>query len=570
MAARKRSASKLIPEWTTSCEDWQRRIVAGRSLVPCKPLFPAEADSALDVFKSLRLVDVSGSPTFEDIAEDWILDFVAAIFGAFDATTGKRLIREFFLSISKKNGKSTLAAGIMLTALIRNWRHSNELLILAPTIEAAQNSFKPAAEMVRADPELHAADEGFLHIQDHLRTITHLKTKATLKVVAADAATVVGKKAGFVLIDELWELGKQPRADAMLREAAGGLVSRPEGFVISITTQSDAAPAGVFKDKLDYARQVRDGKVKDRKFLPVIYEFPKDMQEAQAYLNPANFYITNPNLGRSVSAEWLEDELRKEIEKGPETRNVFLAKHLNVEIGMNLRSNRWAGADFWKQASDTFDLEIILGRCEAVVVGIDGGGLDDLFGLTVLGRCRETKHWLSWSHAWCHKGVLERRKAIASTLRDFEERGELTIVDDELDDISEIVEIIADIKARGLLAHVAVDPAGLGEFTDALAIAGITVENELLKGAPQGYAMMNAIKTAERKLANGTLKHAHSTLMEWCVGNIKIEPTATAIRATKQNAGDAKIDPVMALFDAVTVMALNPQVTTQKYQFIVV
>lgn len=570
MAARKRSASKATPEWTTACEDWQRRIVAGRSLVPCKPLFPAEAASALDVFKSLRLVDVSGSPTFEDIAEDWIIDFVAAIFGAFDATTGKRLIREFFLSISKKNGKSTLAAGIMLTALIRNWRHSNELLILAPTIEAAQNSFKPAAEMVRADPELHAADEGFLHIQDHLRTITHLKTKATLKVVAADAATVVGKKAGFVLIDELWELGKQPRADAMLREAAGGLVSRPEGFVISITTQSDAAPAGVFKDKLDYARQVRDGKVKDRKFLPVIYEFPKEMLESQAYLKPSNFYVTNPNLGRSVSAEWLEDELRKEIEKGPETRNVFLAKHLNVEIGLNLRSNRWAGADFWKNAIDTLDLEIILERCDTVVVGIDGGGLDDLFGMSIIGRCKTTRHWLAWSHAWCHQGVLERRKAIANVLRDFEARGELTIVDDELDDISEIIDIIESIKARGLLANVAVDPAGLGEFTDALAAAGITVENGLLKGAPQGYAMMNAIKTAERKLANGTLKHAHSTLMEWCVGNIKIEPTATAIRATKQNAGDAKIDPVMALFDAVTVMALNPQVTTQKYQFIVV
>lgn len=71
--------------------------------------------------------------------------------------------------------------------------------------------------------------------------------------------------------------------------------------------------------------------------------------------------------------------------------------------------------------------------------------------------------------------------------------------------------------------------------------------------------MMNAIKTTERKLANGTLKHAGLGLMAWAVGNLKIEPTATAIRATKQNAGDAKIDPVMALFDAVVPMSLNPE-----------
>jgi phage terminase large subunit-like protein len=48
-------------------------------------------------------------------------------------------------------------------------------------------------------------------------------------------------------------------------------------------------------------------------------------------------------------------------------------------------------------------------------------------------------------------------------------------------------------------------------------------------------------------------------MMDWCVGNLKIEPTATAIRATKQNAGDAKIDPVMAMFDSAVLMATNPE-----------
>ena len=542
-------------EWDTALPDWERRIVQGRSMVPGKPLFPAEAEAALDVFKSLRIVDATGSPTFGEACEQWVFDFVAAIFGAYDPDSGKRLIREFFMLISKKNSKSTIAAGIMLTALIRNWRMSAELLILAPTIEVANNSYKPAADMIRADEVL----SDLLHVQDHVRTITHRTTGAQLKVVSADSDTVSGKKAAFVLIDELWVFGSKPKADAMLKEATGGLVSRPEGFVVSITTQSDQPPAGVFKDKLDYARDVRDGVKQDKKFLPVIYEFPKSMIEAEGYLDPANFYVTNPNLGRSVSEEWLEDELRKELAKGPESRNVFFAKHLNVEIGQNLRSNRWSGAEFWaRQADRSLTYEALLDRSEVCAIGFDGGGMDDLTGLCLIGRDRVTKDWLVWAHAWAHQSVLDRRKSIVSKLREFEAEGTLTILDDKLDDVRSIVEIAQDVYERGLLASVAADPAGLGEAIDALAEAGITQEAGLLIGVSQGWQMMNAIKTAERKLVNGTLWHDGSALMSWCVGNIKIEPTATAIRATKANAGDAKIDPAMALFDAVTVMARNP------------
>ncbi|MBB5758842.1 phage terminase large subunit-like protein [Methylorubrum rhodinum] len=531
-------------------------------MIPFKPLFPAAAQDALDVFKSLRVVDLPGQPTFGEVSEPWVFDWVAAIFGAYDADLGQQLIREFFLLISKKNTKSTLGAGIMLTALIINWRHEEEVLILAPTIEVAQNAYKPAAAMVRADPELDAAagEGGFLHVQDHLKTITHLSTRAALKVVAADTDTVSGKKAGRILIDELWIFGKRPKADAMLREATGGLVSRPEGFVISLSTQSDEPPAGVFKAKLDYFRDVRDGKVVDPKSFGLIYEFPRAMIEAKAYLDPDNFYITNPNIDRSVSREWLEDELRKEEAKGEDTRRTFLAKHLNVEIGMGLRANRWPGAEFWERAAEPggLTLEGLLDRSEVVCVGIDGGGLDDIFGIAVVGRDRVTRDWLAWTKAWAHKGVLERRKSIAARLRDFATARELTIVDDALEDISEIVAVAERVKEAGLLACVGVDPAGLGELIEAFAEVGITQDDKLLIGVSQGYGLMNAIKTAERKLASGTLRHSGSGLAAWCVSNLKIEPTATAIRATKQNAGDAKIDVAMALFNAVALMATNP------------
>lgn len=539
-------------KWTTECPDWEERLVQGKSIIP-PPIFANEAEEALRIFKALRVPDLPGKPTMGEVSEEWVFDFVRCIFGAYDAETGKQLIREFGLLISKKNTKSTIAAGIMLTALILCWREEEEHLILAPTKEVADNSYKPAAAMVRADPELSA----MFHVQDHVRTITDRTTRNSLKVVAADADTVSGKKSGRVLVDELWVFGKRANAEAMFLEALGGQVSRDEGWVIYLTTQSDEPPAGVFKEKLQYWRDVRDGKIKDPATLGILYEFPKAMLDAKAYLDPENFYITNPNLGRSVSREWLEAQLIKNQAKTDGTFQQFLAKHLNVEIGLNLRSDRWAGVDFWEAAAERVTLQELLERSEVVTGGIDGGGLDDLLGFTLCGRCESTGRWLTWSRAWAHEIVLERRKEIAPRLHDFAQGGDLVLVKRIGDDVEELAAIVAEVEEHGLLDKVGIDPAGVGGVLEALTAAG--VPEEKIIGISQGWKLGGAIKTAERKLAEGVLRHAGQPMMAWCVGNAKVEPKGNAILITKQASGTAKIDPLMAFFNAVQLMALNPE-----------
>lgn len=539
-------------DWSTACKDWEARIERRESLIPVAPLFPQEAEAALDVFRELRIVDVAGSPTMGEVSRSWVTDFVGSVFGAYDAETGRRLITEFFLLISKKNTKSTTAAGIMLTALIRNWRKSAEFLILAPTIEIANNSFSPARDMVRADEEL----SDLLMVQDHYRTITHRVTGATLKVVAADNETVGGKKATGVLIDELWLFGKRSNAENMLREACGGLASRPEGFTIYLSTQSDEPPAGVFRQKLQYARGVRDGRIQDKRFLPVLYEYPEKLLKEQKHRDKDFFYVTNPNLGASVDHEFLERELQKAEEAGEESMVGFLAKHLNVEIGLALRSNRWAGADFWEQRATKVSLDDLIANSDVIDIGIDGGGLDDLLGLAVLGRNEETREWMLWTHAWAHPSVLERRKAEAPRFRDFEKDGDLTVVAQVGDDAAEVAELGAIIEDSGKLDKVGVDPAGLGAILDELEAAGVPAEKII--GISQGWKMSGAIKTAERKLAEGALIHGGQPMMSWCVGNAKVEPKGNAVLITKQASGSAKIDPLMAMFNAVSLMSLNP------------
>lgn len=550
---------------STACPDWEARIVEQRSLLP-GPLFADEAEQALALFKSLRIVDAPfvedpttgdlRAPTFGEACESWVFDFVAAIFGAYDEKSGRRLIREFFLLISKKNSKSTIAAGIMVTALVRNWRHGAELLILAPTLEIANNAWKPARDMVKADEDLAA----FLHIQEHTRTITHMGNGAELKVVAADTDIVSGKKAAFVLVDELWIFGKRATADSMLREATGGLVSRPEGFVIYLSTQSDAEPAGVFKTKLQYARDVRDGLVDDPKFLPALYEFPARMITTGDYLKPENFYITNPNIGRSVDLEWLVDELKKVSNAQGGERQIFLSKHLNVEIGLRMSHDRWRGADYWEKRGDsTLTLDALIERSEVVTVGGDGGGLDDLFGMSVIGRDRETRDYLIWNRAWAQADVWERRKDIASVLDGFVEDGDLIPCDLPGQDVEEFVAICGQLRDAGLLpkeAAIGLDPAGIDDLIDALE-AGEFEKGQFVSVA-QGYQLAGSIWGLERRLKASMAFHSGSRLMNWCVGNAKAERRGNAVLVTKQAAGSAKIDPLMATFNAHKLMSRNP------------
>lgn len=546
------------PKWTTACPDWERRIVAGKSIIPVQPLFKAEAQDALDIFRALRVVDmgsVDDCPTMGDVSRAWVLDFVAAIFGAYNPESGRRLIREFMLLISKKNGKSTDAAGIMMTAFLKNWRQSAEMGILAPTVEVANNAYNPARDMIKADEEL----SDLLRVQDHIRTITHKQTGATLQVVAADSDTVAGKKWAFTLVDELWLFGKRPNSQKMLLEATGGMASRPEGFVLYLSTQSDEPPAGVFKEKLDYARRVRDGEIDDPEFLPVLYEFPAKMIKDKAYLLEENWHVTNPNLGASVDATYIRRKLREAQEGSGGSLQDVLAKHLNVEIGLGLRADRWKGANLWERHGRTgLTLQELLRRCEVVTVGIDGGGLDDLLGLAVLGRERGTGKWLHWGHAWAHPIALETRKSEESKYADFERAGDLTIIEQLPGDVSAVAEVVREVEDSGLLASIGLDP----EKTHKVMLKALLdqdIDESKIIGIPQSWRLIGAITVTERKLAEGELEHGAQPLMAYAVGNAKVEPRGNAALITKAASGSAKIDPLMALFDAAALMALDPE-----------
>jgi phage terminase large subunit-like protein len=389
------------------------------------------------------------------------------------------------------------------------------------------------------------------HIRDHRKEIIWRPTESFLRVKSFDPKTVTGGKPAGVLLDEIHVIAEQHNADRVIGQLRGGLISQPEAFLLMTTTQSERPPAGVFRAELIKARAVRDGKMA-APLLPLIYELPPGLDWRDQKYWP----MVNPNHGFSIDATRLASDYEAADLAGIEELRRWASQHLNVEIGLALKSDNWAGAEYWEAAARFLPLEMVLELSDVIEVGIDGGGLDDMLGLAVLGREASTGDWLLWSKAWLHPIALERRKAEAPRYRDFAALGELGIVAEIGEDVDEVAEICAAIVNTGKLDKIGVDPVGIGSVLEALAAAGI--EEKQVIGVPQGWRLSGAIKTTERRLAEGALHHGGGSLMNWCVGNARVEPRGNAITITKQAAGAGKIDPLIALFNAAALMSMNP------------
>ncbi|SEM69223.1 Phage terminase-like protein, large subunit, contains N-terminal HTH domain [Bosea lupini] len=544
---------------------WESTLLAGQSLVPLLPLDELEADRAAAIFDRLHLPDVPGQPTLGEAAGDWFRDVVRAVFGSIDEATGIRQVPGVFLLVPKKNSKTTNGAALMLTALLMNERPNAAFALFGPTQEIADLAFAAVSGMVAADKDL----DTLLHVRDHLKTVVNRVTGATLKVMTFDMKVATGGKYAGWLLDELHLLGKVAYTSRVIGQLRGARVAIPEAFGIIITTQSDEPPAGAFKAELDYARSVRDGRIENATILPVLYEFPEAMQTdpAKPWRQVENWARVLPNLGRSVSLPVLTQDYATAREMGDEEERRWASQHLNIQIGLALHSNRWEGADHWERAgSEKVTLEFILAECDVCTVGIDGGGLDDLLGLAVLGRHRVTKRWYHWGHAWADRGVLLLRKEIASRLLDFEREGDLTFVDiAETEDganadVAGVANIVERIFKAGLLpekAGIGVDAVGIAAILDELSLREIP--DDCIAAVPQGYRLSGVIKGAARKLKDGTLKHGARPMMAWAVSNARSELRGSAVLVTKQASGTAKIDPLIGLFNAFDLMSRNPE-----------
>jgi phage terminase large subunit-like protein len=277
----------------------------------------AEAARAVDFFSEVLTHpdDSHFSKAGEPLTlQPWQVDYIATLFG-WKRPDGSRRYTESFVALPRKNGKSTLAAGIILYSMVADGRTAGQFYTAAETRDQASLIYRMAARMVNQSPMLAKR----LKPINSTRTITYQQRGSFIKSIPSEAGPVHGTKPATVIFDEVHTQKNRDLYDA-LRTGQG---ATPNPLFISITT------AGHDRHSICYelwntARQVRDGQNPDPSFLPCIYE----LAESADWKDETTWAACNPNLGVSISWEFLRGEAAR-AKESPAYENTFRNLYLN-------------------------------------------------------------------------------------------------------------------------------------------------------------------------------------------------------------------------------------------------
>lgn len=551
------SGTEALPRF--ACPDWWDKLQAGEVPMADVPVNEAKAARVTAFFNRLRLPDVPGNPTMAVACGDWFKSILVVFFASEDPDTQRELVWELLCMVPKKNSKSTYVAALALTALYMEEAPNRQMLLVGPSQNISERCFEQAQGMIALDEKLQL----IFKVQDHLKTITRRKTGTALDVKTFDTSIVTGEIPVLTIIDELHELGKKAKAAKVMQQIRGGGITKVRGKLLMITTQSDEMPTGIWKSELTKARAIRDGKAgRAPIMLPVLYELPEALQRDQSFWRDrSNWHLVLPNLGLSIDEQALVDDYENNGKVSKEAEQIWTSQHLNIEIGVGMGGDAWSGAAHWEGAAlEGLTLGQLLKESEVCTIGVDWGGADDLAALAVIGRRASDKVWLLWVKAWARETVFSARPKIADALRGFQEDGDLSVVETPEQQAAEAAAICSLVQSSGKLPDVAgigLDTAGVALLMDALEEIGLG--DPVAVSVPQGWKMQQAISTLALKAESRRLLHADQPIMNWAVGNAKQELKGSNYVVTKQQSGATKIDPLMAAFDAATLMFGNPE-----------
>jgi phage terminase large subunit-like protein len=492
------------------------------------------------------------------LLEPWQKGLVWNLF-AWKREDGTRRFRKAFIYIAKKNGKTALAAGLLLYVLACDNEPGAELYGAAASKEQAKLVFQHADGMVKAEPELSSRLKIYGARGGSVTTsIVYEAQNAAYKVLAADEDTADGINPHFAVIDELHRFSNSAFIDVVETSAFAGQRAQP--LVVMITTADTARPESPCNRELEYARKVITGTQEDPEYLPVVYE----AAVGDDIMSPETWLKANPNLDVTVTQEAI-GKLAKRAKQDIAFTNSFKRLHLNI---VTEAESNWIDRERWESAcvEPRNDADL---RGYPCYTALDLGSVKDLCALAQVWRIGEGLHgrvtfWTPKHNleererrdkvpylAWVDKGFIEAVQGRSVNYAYIAEHfGSLSAVHDMQGmayDQWKILDFMQRLEEQGIRHWLYEGPDSFGDgipcYRHGQGPGGGSSEKSLW--------MPRSVEALETGLLNGSIKVETNPCLTWACASAVLMDDKNGNRSWAKKKSTGRIDGIVALSMAV-------------------
>lgn len=431
--------------------------------------------------------------------------YIQALFGFLDKETGYRRFRETMFLVGRKNGKTTLMAGIALYLLTADYEGAAEIYSVATKKDQARKALTEAVNMIKQSPELRAV------LKKRRNDVYFAATSSKFEALASDSNTLDGLNSHGVIIDELHAIRDRNLYEVMKQSTS----SRRQPLIVMITTAGTVREC-IFDDMYEYACRVADGEEVDEAFLPILYE----LDERSEWLDPKMWIKANPGLGKIKQVETLRSFVER-AKKNPADRAGVLCKDFNVRENDSMA---WLPFDVINNEA-TFDLADVYDTY--AIGGCDLSSTTDLTCATLLIRKPNDKTVYVLQHYFLPQArideLADKKQRSGGHSNDeapyklWAERGLLTACQGARVNYSDVTAWFVQMRERYKIDcwKCGYDRALAGYWVDEMTANGFTMD-KVIQGT---YTFSQPMRELGAALQDKLVNYNNNPVLKWCLSN---------------------------------------------------
>lgn len=491
----------------------------------------------------------------------WQVTIIRDIFG-WKRPDGTRQYSTVYIEVPRKNGKSTMFAGVALLCLTGDHEAGAEVYSVAGDRKQAGIVYRIAKRMVKQNRYLSSIIRMYGgDAPMGVKSMNVPGTDSVYEVLSSDASLAFGSNPSAIIFDELHVQPNKKLWDAI----KSGQGAREQPLLAAITT------AGVDRTSLcyeqhEYALELLSGGIVNPSYYPVIYAASLD----DDWTDQRIWAMCNPNLGESLNIRFFQDQVT-EAKHVPSAENAFKRWYLNIWTS---QIDRWLSMDLWDMcdAGELTEEQLLGMRCYG---GIDLSSTVDLTAFVLvfvvaepIADAAEDEPQFNYrfyikSYCWCPEETAEERTQKSNVpYLTWADQGHLYLTPGNVIDYARVRVKVLELAEKYDIAEIAIDRWNAHQIEQELKDEGIT-----MVPYGQNYRDMSApSKKLEVLLASRMLHTFNNPALRWMASNVAAETDALGNIRPSRKVSPEKIDSIVALIMAIGRAILKPKEAASVYK----